>query len=153
MPEISTPSISLNGHRVELDSEWELGELNTSLEEVINFAKVIDPLPFHTDPEAAKKTHFGRLIAPGTMMYSEYHKRVFIPMFLPTIIAGQSVRNWNFYLPHFPDRPYYCTLKVAAIDLREGSGFASITWHFLMRDAKGTLVQEVYPQILHKLDS
>ena len=152
MPEIRTPSVSLNGHEITLDSEWELEEMNNSEEEIIAFAKVIDPLPFHTDPEAARKTHFGRLIAPGTMMYSEYHKRVFIPMFLPSIVCGQSVRQWNFYAPHFPDTSYFCTLKVDAIDLRENSGFASVTWHFLMRDKKGNLVQEVYPQVLHRLD-
>ena len=82
MAETSTLSISINGHEVSLESTWELGELNLTEEEVITFAKIIDPLPFHTDPEAAAKTPFGRLIAPGTMMYSEYHKRNFIPMFL-----------------------------------------------------------------------
>lgn len=152
MPETSTSSLSINGHALSMESEWDLGELNTSEEEVIAFAKVIDPLPFHTDPEAAAKSHFGRLIAPGTMMYSEYHKRKFIPMFLSSIIAGQSVREWNFYSPHYPDRSYFCTLSVSALDVRKDSGMVSVTWHFKMHDEKGRLVQEVYPQILHLLD-
>ncbi len=152
MPETSTPTLSINGHPLRLDSEWELGELNLTEEEVITFAKVIDPLPFHTDPEAAAKSHFGRLIAPGTMMYSEYHKRAFIPMFSKSIIAGQSVREWNFYLPHYPGRSYFCTLSVTEMDVRKDAGMVSVTWHFKMRDAKGRLVQEVHPQILHHLD-
>ncbi len=152
MPEISPSTISISGHAISLDSVWELGELNTSLEEVITFAKVIDPLPFHTDPEAAAKSHFGRLIAPGTMMYSEYHKRAFIPMFLESIIAGQSVKEWNFYYPHFPDTSYFCTLSISEIDFREDTGLVSVTWHFEMRNAKGKLVQEVHPQILHRVD-
>lgn len=152
MPEISPSTISINGHAISLDSVWELGELNTSLEEVISFAKVIDPLPFHTDPEAAAKSHFGRLIAPGTMMYSEYHKRVFIPMFSDSIIAGQSVREWNFYYPHFPGASYFCTLSISELDVRDDSGLVSVTWHFVMRNAKDKKVQEVYPQILHRID-
>lgn len=34
-------------------------------EEIIAFAKVYDPQPFHIDPEAAREGHFGGLIASG----------------------------------------------------------------------------------------
>lgn len=33
--------------------------------EVIRFANAFDPQPFHTDPEAARQTHFGALCASG----------------------------------------------------------------------------------------
>ncbi len=32
---------------------------------IVEFAKVYDPQPFHIDPVAAKRTHFGGLIASG----------------------------------------------------------------------------------------
>ena len=34
-------------------------------EEIIAFGSSYAPLPYHTDPEAAKRTSFGTLIAPG----------------------------------------------------------------------------------------
>lgn len=34
-------------------------------EEIIAFARQWDPQPFHTDPEAAKQSHFGGLVASG----------------------------------------------------------------------------------------
>jgi acyl dehydratase len=36
-----------------------------SQDEIVAFARQFDPQPFHTDPEAAKKSFFGHLIASG----------------------------------------------------------------------------------------
>ncbi len=41
------------------------GTYEVTREEVIQFAKVYDPQPFHLDDEAAAGTHFGRLSASG----------------------------------------------------------------------------------------
>ena len=43
----------------------ELGSLVVDEAEVIAFAKRYDPQPFHTDPEAARHSAFGGLIASG----------------------------------------------------------------------------------------
>ena len=42
-----------------------LGSHTVSAEEIIAFAKKYDPQPFHTDPEAAKDSIFGGLVASG----------------------------------------------------------------------------------------
>jgi acyl dehydratase len=42
-----------------------LGSHTFSEEEIIRFALKFDPQPFHIDPEAAKQSHFGGLIASG----------------------------------------------------------------------------------------
>jgi acyl dehydratase len=42
-----------------------LGEFNVTQEEIIAFASKFDPQPFHVDPEAAKSSIFGGLIASG----------------------------------------------------------------------------------------
>ncbi|NMG55170.1 MaoC family dehydratase [Aromatoleum aromaticum] len=36
-------------------------------EEIVSFAKAYDRQPFHTDPEAAKESHFGGLVSSGWM--------------------------------------------------------------------------------------
>ncbi len=43
----------------------EFGTIEVEEEEVISFAKRFDPQDFHTDPQAAKQTIFGGLIASG----------------------------------------------------------------------------------------
>jgi acyl dehydratase len=49
---------------------FEFGARLISAEEIIQFASLYDPQPFHLDDEAAKKTHFGRLAASGWMTAS-----------------------------------------------------------------------------------
>lgn len=43
----------------------ELGSRTVTAEEIVEFARTWDPQPFHVDPEAAKDTVFGGLIASG----------------------------------------------------------------------------------------
>jgi acyl dehydratase len=58
----------------------EFGSITVEQEEVITFAKKFDPQDFHTDPEAAKQTIFGGLIASGwhtaglmMRLYADYY--------------------------------------------------------------------------------
>ncbi len=46
-------------------SVYVLGSVLVTEEEIVAFAKRYDPQVFHTDPEAAKKTSFGGLVASG----------------------------------------------------------------------------------------
>jgi acyl dehydratase len=50
---------------VKIGETTELGSHTFTAEDIIRFAKKYDPQPFHTDPEAAKATHFGGLVAAG----------------------------------------------------------------------------------------
>jgi acyl dehydratase len=43
----------------------EVGPVTVSAEEIVDFASRFDPQPFHVDPEAAKSSSFGGLIASG----------------------------------------------------------------------------------------
>ena len=43
----------------------DLGSRTVTEEEIISFARLWDPQPFHVDPEAAKASVFGGLIASG----------------------------------------------------------------------------------------
>ncbi len=44
---------------------FELGTIDVSADEIIEFATKYDPQPFHVDPEAAELSPFGGLIASG----------------------------------------------------------------------------------------
>ena len=43
----------------------DLGSVTVTEEEILDFARKFDPQPFHVDPEAARETMFGGLIASG----------------------------------------------------------------------------------------
>ena len=44
---------------------YETGSRTLGEEEIVAFGERYAPLPYHTDPEAARETSFGGLIAPG----------------------------------------------------------------------------------------
>ena len=44
---------------------YDLGSTSATQEEIIAFARQFDPQPFHTDPERAKHSTFGTLVASG----------------------------------------------------------------------------------------
>jgi acyl dehydratase len=43
----------------------EFGSIHVTEDEIVQFARRYDPQPFHADPEAARHTQFGGLIASG----------------------------------------------------------------------------------------
>ena len=44
---------------------YDLGTISATQEEIIAFAQQFDPQPFHTDPQLAKNSAFGTLVASG----------------------------------------------------------------------------------------
>jgi acyl dehydratase len=55
---------------------YPLGSHTFSAEEIIRFASLYDPQYFHTDPELAKESHFGGLIASGWHTVSVGHRKM-----------------------------------------------------------------------------
>lgn len=49
----------------EVGEVYELGSQTLTEEEIIEFAREFDPQPFHIDPEKAKDSFFGGIIASG----------------------------------------------------------------------------------------
>jgi acyl dehydratase len=50
---------------IEIGASRDFGSRTFTEAEIIAFARQFDPQPFHVDPEAARKTAFGGLIASG----------------------------------------------------------------------------------------
>lgn len=61
---------------IEVDTPYPLGEHTFTAEEIIRFGQMYDPQYFHTDPEAAKQSHFGGLIASGWHTASIGHRKM-----------------------------------------------------------------------------
>jgi acyl dehydratase len=64
---------------------FEFGDVVMTEEEIIEFATRYDPQPFHVDPEAAKETVFGGLIASGWLTCS-----LFMRMLVDGLINDSS---------------------------------------------------------------
>ena len=62
-------------------------------EKMTAFAKDYDNIPLHTDEEYAKKTPFGKLIAPGVMSFmSVWVKYLEVDFFGEELLAGKSTK-------------------------------------------------------------
>jgi acyl dehydratase len=59
-----------------IDEAFPLGSHTFTEDEIIAFAKLYDPQYFHIDPEAAKHSHFGGIIASGWHTVSVGHRRM-----------------------------------------------------------------------------
>ena len=67
MREVSfaTPATDRWFEDYEVGGTYRLGSLCLSEAEIIDFAKRFDPQPFHIDPEAARQSPYGGIIASG----------------------------------------------------------------------------------------
>jgi len=62
-------------------------------QKMLDFAYTNDNIPLHTDEEYAKKTPFGKLIAPGVMSFmSVWAKYLEVDFFGEDLLAGKSTK-------------------------------------------------------------
>jgi acyl dehydratase len=62
-----------------------LGSYTVEAREIMDFARQWDPQPFHTDPEAAGRSHFGGLVASGWHTAS-----IFMRLYVKALLADSS---------------------------------------------------------------
>lgn len=62
-------------------------------EKMIDFARTYDNIPLHTDEEYAKRSPFGKLVAPGVMSFmSVWAKYLEVDFFGEALLAGKSTK-------------------------------------------------------------
>lgn len=60
---------------------------------MLDFARLYDNIPLHTNEEYAKKTPFGKLIAPGVMSFMVvWSKYLEVDFFGEELLAGKSTK-------------------------------------------------------------
>jgi acyl dehydratase len=67
--------------------------------EILEFGRRFDPQPFHTDPEAAKASIFGGLVAPGCLVMCARSWLVNQMDTVPAYAAGLGTDSLNLHLP------------------------------------------------------
>ena len=119
---------------VELGMTVDVTPVVIEKEKMMDFARLYDNIPIHTDEEYAKKTHFGDLIAPGVMSFmSVWVKFLEMNVLTDAFLAGKSTKmEWI--------KPVYANDTL--------SGKAKIT-RLIRRNAKNGLVEvtvDIYNQ-------
>ncbi|MBE6644268.1 MAG: hypothetical protein E7612_02670 [Ruminococcaceae bacterium] len=97
-------------------------------EKMIDFAKLYDNIPLHTDEEYAKKTPFGRIIAPGVMSFmSVWAKYLEVSFFGEELLAGKSTKI-EWLKPVFADDVLSGKATVTGLTKRnEKNGIVEVT--------------------------
>lgn len=119
---------------IELGMTVEIAPAVIEKQKMLDFAHAYDNIPLHTDEEYAKKTPFGKLIAPGVMSFmSVWAKYLEVDFFGEELLADKSTKI-EWIKPVFAD------------DVLTGK--ATIT-NLVKRNAKNGLVEvsiEAYNQ-------
>ncbi len=108
-------------------------------EKMLEFARLYDNIPLHTDEEYARGTIFGGLIAPGVMSFmTVWAKYLEKDLFGRELIAGKSTKI-EWLKPVYPDDVLTAEVEVTDITSRnEKNGTVTLT--LKAYNQNGTLV-------------
>lgn len=130
----------------------DLGSHVFSAEEIIAFAKLFDPMDFHTDPEIAKQSIFKGLISSGPHPFNFFHTRRWMPIFGKTVLCGLEVTNWKFLKPTYAGSELFCKAGIDEWRPNAEKKHAVVGWHYHIQDAEGRTVQDLLTKIMHYYD-
>ena len=113
---------------IELGMTAELAPAVIDKDKMLDFALLYDNIPLHTDEEYAKKTPFGRLIAPGVMSFMVvWAKYLEVDLFGEELLAGKSTKI-EWLKPVFAEDVLTGTASVTALIPRNPrNGIVEIT--------------------------
>jgi acyl dehydratase len=136
---------------IDVGKPFLLGKVSLSEAQIIEYAKVFDPLEFHTSVEAGKKSIYGGLIASGPHVFQVMHSKFWIPLYGKTVLAGLEVNNWKFLKPVYPNKEVECHIAVLSKKLNSDHKTITVKWLYEFRSADTTeLLQCLEMTILHK---
>ena len=125
---------------LELNEEFNVPEVVIEKNQMIEFAKLYDPIPLHCDEEYAKTTKFGKLIAPGVMSYlAVWAKFMENDIFGDELIAGKSTKI-EWFKPVFADDTLTGKATLTNITRRNPyNGIAEVTLDVFNTDGEKVL--------------
>lgn len=125
---------------LKLNEEFNVPEVVIEKNQMIEFAKLYDPIPLHCDEEYAKTTKFGKLIAPGVMSYlAVWAKFMENDIFGNELIAGKSTKI-EWFKPVFADDTLTGKATLTNITRRNPyNGIAEVTLDVFNTDGEKVL--------------
>jgi len=130
-------------------------EHQVSESEIIEYAQVWDPMPFHVDVQAALKSPYKGLTASGAHVYAIFVRLAHKQERKMAVIAALGIENLKFINPVRPGDNLH--LKGECIAARSSSskndrGIATFEFS-VVNQAGDTVLQLVQPLLLAKRDS
>lgn len=124
---------------IKLGTTLDIAPVVIEKQKMLDFARLYDNIPLHTDEEYAKKTRFGGLIAPGVMSFmSVWTQYLKIDLFGEELIAGKSTKI-EWLKPVYADDVLTGRTEVTALIPRSShSGLVELT--ITARNQHGELV-------------
>lgn len=112
----------------QLERTVELAPALIEKEKLLDFARLYDNIPLHTDEEYAKRTPFGGLIAPGVMSFmTVWAKYLEVDLFREELIAGKSTKI-EWLKPVYPGDLLTGVVRVTRLTRRnERNGIVELT--------------------------
>jgi acyl dehydratase len=92
-------------------------------EEVIEFGRRFDPRPFHTDPQLARNSVFGGLVAPGCLVFAVRSALLNRLPLRPAYLAGLGLENMD--LPKAVRPGDELSLRIECLERRESTSRAN----------------------------
>ena len=113
-----------------------------SREDIVRFAREWDPQPFHLDEEAARRTHFGGLVASGWHTACLAMRMVVDGLFaISTSMGSPGLDELRWVRPVRPDDPLTLTIEVLeARPSRSKPDRGSVKFGYVMVNGAGETV-------------
>ena len=133
---------------IEVGARRELGSYTFTADEIKRFARQFDPQPFHLDEEAARRSHFGGLVASGwhtASIFMKLQSRMINQIGAEVSKAGPSpgYRNLRWPKPVFAgDTLNYSTEVVRKRELTSRPQWGIVFSHITAVNQRGELVYE-----------
>jgi acyl dehydratase len=126
----------------------ELGTLSVTPEEIKEFAGKYDPQPFHLDEEAARKSHFGTLVASGWHTAALCMRLSVDSMLSHSSSQGSpGLEGLKWIRPVYPGQPYslrHTILESRPMRSRPDIGLVRSRWELFDQGGEKVFEMEGY---------
>ena len=131
--------------------EIPFGSWTLSERDIVDYARIWDPLPMHTDLERAAQGPFGGVIASGLQTMAVYQRLIVDALWSNAM--GKAGRGFDlrFRAPVRPGTTLTGAAKVVGIAARPERGDALVTLQSHLVDPDGQLVLEVKAEAIMNL--
>lgn len=139
---------------IEIGARRELGSYTFTVDEIKRFAQQFDPQPFHMDEDAAKRSHFGGLVASGwhtASVFMKLQSKMINEMGADVRKSGPSpgYRDLRWIKPVFAgDTLTYATEVVRKRELATRPEWGIVFSHITALNQRGELVYEFEGSVL-----
>lgn len=113
---------SVYAEDIVIGEPYQAGSRLVTIEDIVSFATLWDPQSMHTEPERARSSPHGGIIASGIHTFGIFQRLAVDGIYRDwALIAGRAVRELRFHKPVRPGMVLSASLTVTDIEPRDAS--------------------------------